>query len=178
MLYVGTESGKLIGFYDNPNTNTVNTSYSYNFQKNKHSSSLGSLASQNNFDKIDLNNLADQLFAPVADSKENNLPVWGTFQGNYRRTGSKKFECPEVPIIQIPNCVTPSDSIQISTNNMVNRYWIVNDVKLTNVTSNSIVVKKSDKYKLEAFNNIGCTVSSGNPVLHSKHGYCKAKNNG
>jgi hypothetical protein len=165
MLYVGTEGGKLIGFYDNPNTNTVNTSYSYNFQKNKLSSSLGSLASQNNFDKIDLNNLADQLFAPVADSKENNLPIWGTFQGNYRRTGSKKFECPEVPIIQIPNCVTPSDSIQISTNNMVNRYWIVNEVKLTNITSTSIVVKKSDKYKLEAFNSIGCIVSSGNPVF-------------
>ena len=175
MLYVGTESGKLIGFYDNPNTNTVNTSYSYNFQKNKHSSSLGSLASQNNIGKLNLNIIADQLFAPLADSKENNLPVWGTFQGNYRRTGSKSFECPEVPIIQIPNCITTADSIQISTSNMVNRYWVINDVKLTTVTSNSIVVKKSDKYKLEAFNNIGCTVSSGNPVLVQNTDIAKPK---
>lgn len=172
MLYVGTERGKFLAIYDNPSTNTVNTNLSMNVDKNRLKTySYGSLASANpiNFDKnYDYYYEAfkqgkfNLVFIDTVKSKE---PVWGTFQGNFRRTGSKKFECPETPVIQVPNCVTPSDSIRISTNTMTNRYWIVNDVKLTNVTSNSIVVKTSDKFKLMAFNSIGCEVLSGDPAF-------------
>jgi len=172
MLYVGTERGKFLAIYDNPSTNTVNTNLSMNVDKNRLKTySYGSLASANpiNFDKnYDYYYEAfkkgkfNLVFIDTVKSKE---PVWGTFQGNFRRTGSKKFECPETPVIQVPNCVTPSDSIRISTNTMTNRYWIVNDVKLTNVTSNSIVVKTSDKFKLMAFNSIGCEVLSGDPTF-------------
>jgi len=172
MLYIGTERGKFLAIYDNPSTNTVNTSLSMNVDKNRLKTySYGSLASASpiNFDKH-----YDYYYDAYKQGKFNLVyidtvkakePVWGTFQGNFRRTGSKKFECPETPVIQIPNCATPSDSIRISTNTMTNRYWIVNDVKLTNETSNSIVVKTSDKFKLIAFNSVGCEVFSGDPTF-------------
>jgi hypothetical protein len=172
MLYIGTERGKFLAIYDNPSTNTVNTSLSMNLDKNRLKTySYGSLASVSpiNFDKH-----YDYYYDAYKQGKFNLVyidtvkakePVWGTFQGNFRRTGSKKFECPETPVIQVPNCATPSDSIRISTNTMTNRYWIVNDVKLTNETSNSIVVKTSDKFKLMAFNSVGCEVLSIDPTL-------------
>jgi fibronectin type 3 domain-containing protein len=172
MIYIGTERGKFLAIYDNPSTNTVNTSLSMNLDKNRLKTySYGSLASASpiNFDKH-----YDYYYDAYKQGKFNLVyidtvkakePVWGTFQGNFRRTGSKKFECPETPVIQVPNCATPSDSIRISTNTMTNRYWIVNDVKLTNETSNSIVVKTSDKFKLMAFNSVGCEVLSIDPTL-------------
>ena len=172
MLYIGTERGKFLAIYDNPSTNTVNTSLSMNVDKNRLKTySYGSLASASpiNFDQqydyyydAFKQGKFNLVFIDTVKSKE---PIWGTFQGNYRRTGSKKFECPETPVIQIPNCATPSDSIRISTSTMTNRYWIVNDVKLMNVTSNSIVVKTSDKFKLMAFNSVGCEVLSGDPTF-------------
>jgi hypothetical protein len=166
MTYVGTEGGRLIGFYDNPNSNTVNTSLSYNFNKSINHFRYGSLANVNITYKLNnISNLLDALYLLPPPVTETRIPVWGTFQGNYRRTGSKKFECPETPVIQIPNCVSTSDSIRISTSNMTNRYWILNDTKLTNVTESSILVKSTDKFKLVSYNSVGCEVFSGEPTL-------------
>lgn len=171
MLYVGTERGKFLAIYDNPSTNTVNTSLSLNMDRRRLKTyTYGSLASNSpiHFDQkyeyyydAYKQGKFNFVYLDTAKAKE---PVWGTFQGNYRRTGSKKFECPETPVIQIPNCVTPSDSIRISTNTMTNRHWIVNDVKLTNVSDRSIMVKTTDKFRLMAFNSVGCEVFSGEPT--------------
>lgn len=180
MLYVGTEKGILFAVYDNPATKTVNTSLSINIDKNRLKLfSNGSLAARGslNFNEhygyyfdVYKNHNIDLTLEDNVIAKE---PIWGTFQGNYRRTGSKSFECPEVPVIQVPNCVSPADSIKISTTNMSNKYWVVNDVRLTNITDNSIYVKTTDKYKLVAFNSIGCEVYSTTPVFISNSNITK-----
>jgi len=182
MLYIGTERGKFFSIYDNPLTNTVNTSLSMNVDKNRLKIySYGSLASssplnleeeygyyydafkQGKFDFILIDNIV---------AKE---PVWGTFQGNYRRTGSKTFECPETPIVKIPNCTESSDLIKISTSSLDSKFWVVNDVVLNTVTDTTIYVKSTDKFKVMAYNANGCNVYSSDPVLITNSSIAKPK---
>ena len=173
MLYIGTESGKFFAIYDNPNTNTVNTGLSININKNNFTSySTGSLASviqssiqskyqyyYESFKNGAFNfTLPDQVVKP-------KKPIWGTFQGNNQRTGSAEFECPAVPIISIPNCTEFADSIKITTSNLKDKFWIVNDKTLNTITDTIISVKSTDKYKLMAFNANGCNVYSNENIF-------------
>jgi hypothetical protein len=172
MLYIGTEKGKLFAIYDNPVTNTVNTGLSINVDKSRFKNySYGSLASSSplNLDEkygyyYDAFKKGNFNFT-IIDNVITKEPVWGTFQGNFRRTGSKSFECPELPVLKIPNCTETADTIKITTSNLTNKYWVVNDVVLDKVTDTSIYIKSTDKYKLMAFNKNGCNVYSTSPIF-------------
>lgn len=183
MLYIGTETGKFFAIYDNPNTNTVNTGLSININKNNFTSyNTGSLASvlqssikpeyqyyYESFRNGAFNfTIGDQVVKP-------KKPVWGTFQGNNQRTGSATFECPETPFVKTPNCVETADTIKISTNNLTNKYWVINDVVLDKVTDTSIYIKSTDKYKLMAYNSNGCNVYSNENVLIPNSAISKPK---
>jgi fibronectin type 3 domain-containing protein len=173
MLYVGTENGKFFAIYDNPTNNTINTSLSINLDPNRLKTfNFGSMASAKSFslneeessyyfDEFKKGNFSFDFTNDLNIEKE---PVWGTFQGNYRRTGSKAFECPDVPIVKVPNCLESDDLIKISTSNLVNKFWVVNDVILNTVTDTSIYVKPTDKFKVMAYNANGCTVYSSDPI--------------
>ena len=174
MLYIGTEKGKLLAIYDNPVTNTVNTGLSINVEKSRFKNySYGSLASSSPLNLDEKYGYYYDAFKKdnfnfiVIDNVKVKEPIWGTFQGNYRRTGSKSFECPELPVVKIPNCTESADTIKISTSNLTNKYWVVNDIVLDKVTDTSIYIKSTDKYKLMAFNSNGCNVYSSSPVLIS-----------
>ncbi len=183
MLYVGTESGKFLAIYDNPYTNTVNTGLSININKNKLKTfRTGSLASVHNFNIDEKNQYYyDQFvkgqfnFDMLYDAPVAKEPVWGTFQGNYRRTGSKPFECPEVPVVNVPNCIETADSIKVSTNDLINKLWVVNDVVLYAVKDTAIYVKPTDKYKLLAYNSNGCDVYSTATALIPNSSISKPK---
>jgi hypothetical protein len=189
MLYIGTESGRFFAIYDNPNTNTVNTGLSININKNNFTSySTGSLASviqssiqpeyqyyYESFKNGSFNfTLGDQVVKP-------KKPIWGTFQGNNQRTGSATFECPAVPIIRIPDCNEFADSIKITTSNLTDKYWVVNDKTLNTITDTIISVKSTDKYKLMAYNSNGCNVYSSENIFITNSALAKPKiitNNG
>lgn len=145
MIYVGTESGKLFSIYDNPSTNTVNTS----------------LSIEGTPSYIETNKIKSMA---TTDSLSSKKPIWGTFQGNYRRSGSRNFDCPEIPVVKVPFCTNVSDSIRISTNDMVQKYWVVNDKNL-DVKDTVLYVKSSDKVKIIAYNSNGCNVSSSSNYL-------------
>jgi hypothetical protein len=183
MLYIGTESGKFFAIYDNPNTNTVNTGLSININKNNFTSySTGSLASvlqssiqpeyqyyYESFKNGTFNfTLGDQVVKP-------KKPIWGTFQGNNQRTGSAAFECPAVPIIRIPDCTEFADSIKITTSNLTDKYWVVNDKTLNTITDTIISVKSTDKYKLMAYNANGCNVYSNESIFIPNSALAKPK---
>lgn len=91
-------------------------------------------------------------------------PVWGTFQGNYRRTGSKSFECPSTPKLFIPSCTDLAETIKVSTDNMANRYWVINDQIQKTLIDSAITVKVTDKVKIMAYNSVGCNVYSETPI--------------
>lgn len=140
MIYIGTESGKFFAIFDNPTTKTVNTTLS--------------VAGTETISKS--SNIKSFLTTEVVVPK---IPIWGTFQGNYRRTGSRNFDCPDKPIIKIPSCAQNADSIRVSTDNMKQRYWLLNEVKLETIDT-VLFIKPSDKIKLIAYNLNGCNVSS------------------
>ncbi len=173
MLYVGTETGKFFAIYDNPATNTVNTGLSINVDPNRLKTyNYGSMASTKSFsineenayyyDEFKKGNFSFDFTSDIVVAK---APVWGTFQGNYRRTGSKTFECPAVPVLKIPNCIESADSIKISTSSLDNKFWVVNDVVLNTVTDTAIYVKPTDKFKVMAYNTNGCNVYSSDPLV-------------
>jgi len=166
MTYIGTKGGKLIAFYDNPNTNTVNTSISFNLNGHSRNNS-GGLASVNKFNTHSL--FDAMLFTPPPSSVQLASPVWGTYQGNYKRTGSKSFECPTAPLIYIPNCIQKSDSIQISTSSMIGNFWVINDSVYKGVTSTSIMIPSNAKFQILATNQVGCNIysSSTNYIANS-----------
>jgi outer membrane protein assembly factor BamB len=154
MLYLGTESGKLIALYDNPATNTLNTGLSTN-------SIITSKGKQILGDNLATSNrVMNQTLASSA-LKE---PIWGTFQGNYRRTGSKSFECPSTPKLFVPSCTDFAETIKVSTDNMANRYWVINDQIQKELLDSAITVKLTDKVKIMAYNSVGCNVYSETPI--------------
>lgn len=148
MIYAGTESGKLFAVYDNPQTTSVNTSLSI----------VGTPS------YIEQSQIKSMSASNSTSSVVTKIPVWGTFQGNYRRTGSRSFDCPDVPIVKSPACSTNGDSIRISTSNLTQKYWVVND-KILDTKDTVLYIKPTDKYKIIAFNTIGCNVSSSTPEL-------------
>ena len=173
-LFVGTQTGKLITLYDNPLSTDVNTTFAIN-QKQEHmlysKNSMASLSQlrfnnnfnywknsfkQYNYDYLFLDNVY-----PIAKD-----PVWGTYQGNYKRTGSKLPDCPEVPIINIPNCVDKADSIVVSTNSITDKIWVINDALKTDLKSNTIKIKANDKVGLRTTSVYGCVINnSTNAVI-------------
>jgi outer membrane protein assembly factor BamB len=158
LLYLGTESGKLIALYDNPTTNTLNTGMSTNsILTPKGKLIVGENLAEN---QAASNKVMNQTLASVA-LKE---PVWGTFQGNYRRTGSKSFECPGTPKLFVPSCTDLAETIKVSTDNMANRYWVINDQIQKSLLDSAITVKVTDKVKIMAYNSVGCNVYSETPI--------------
>jgi hypothetical protein len=145
-VYVGSEGGKLISLYDNVIKNTVNTTLV--------APSLGLLD----------NAVANQARVKQIYNTDTTLtikePIWGTFQGNYKRNGAQAIECPSLPIIRIPDCTIKSDSINIRTKSLLNNNWIINDSVYTSLKDTSIMVKATDKVQLRATNIFGCVVKS------------------
>jgi hypothetical protein len=86
MLYIASEKGSFTGIYDNPNSVNVNTSISST--GNSISSSVDNISTSKilNSSSTNISN-STNLITP-------RMPVWGTFQGNYRRTGSLSIICP------------------------------------------------------------------------------------
>jgi hypothetical protein len=145
-VYVGSEGGKLISLYDNVIKNTVNTTLV--------TPSLGLL------DNAVANKAKVKQIYNTDTTITIKEPIWGTFQGNYKRNGAQAIECPSLPIIRIPDCTIKSDSINVRTKSLLNNNWIINDSVYTSLKDTSIMVKATDKVQLRATNIFGCVVKS------------------
>lgn len=169
MVYVGNESGKYFAIYDNPTTSSINTSLSVSpdFKMLSSFSSAKSMAGSYQIPmshdleysllKYKNTQIPYYLIEPVPVVTK---PIWGTFQGNYRRSGAQITECPSVPTIKLPNCAETMDTIKVSTNSMVNRYWIINDTVNKILKDSIITIKKSDKISLSTYNAYGCVINN------------------
>lgn len=163
MVYAGTHSGHYFAIYDNPNTNTVNPSLSFNFNNNKLINNKVSLCSIGEMPLSVMNIISvfdkSQLLNP--DVKPTLKPVWGTFQGDYKRTGSRTLDCPNKPNINIQGSQTicQGDSIKLTTNSNINSSWVFNNVQ-SNISDTIAYVKQSGTYKRINYNDNGCNVYS------------------
>ena len=151
-IYVGSEGGKLISLYDSIGSNTVKANSGSSFIDNKKtkSSALGNITRSNAID---------------SSTVVIKNPIWGTFQGNYKRNGSQALECPALPIINLPDCSIKADSILVTTNNLTNKIWVINDSAYTKLLDTTIKVKSNDNLKIRATNIYGCVVNSSNTGL-------------
>jgi len=163
MVYAGTQGGQYFAIYDNPNTNTVNPSLSFNFNQNNLINNKASLCSisempftvMNIISAFDKGQLADP------DSKPILKPVWGTFQGDYKRTGSRTLDCPTKPIINIQGSQTicQGDSVKLSTNSNSNSFWVFNNIQ-SGISDTITYAKQAGTYKRLNYNDNGCYVYS------------------
>jgi outer membrane protein assembly factor BamB len=183
MTYIGTEGGKLIGFYDNPTTNTVNTSLSFNIRHSSLSNHNGSLATVSNFYGLDqkIGPLLNNLYLTPPPPIDQLAPVWGTFQGNYRRTGSKTADCPEKPSLMASGSTTicNGDIVKLTTSAANKFTWKYNDTQLVNAENTpSISVTQPGKYSVLAYGNKNCAVSSDTITIDAQSSPIKAVING
>jgi len=158
MTYIGTKGGKLIGFYDNPNTSSVNTSISYQF-KNQLKNNGGGYAGKNSFNSKEL--LNSLFFAPPPSYVPLVSPIWGTYQGNYKRTGSKSFNCSGLAIPSIN-----WNGNQFSTNlTNVSYQWFLNSSPVSGANGETLKPASTGNYQVEVTYENGCQTISNSYTL-------------
>jgi len=158
MTYIGTIGGKLIGFYDNPNTSSVNTSISYQF-KNQLKNKGGGFAGLNRFSSKEL--LNSLFFAPPPSFVPLVSPIWGTYQGNYKRTGSKSFNCGGLAIPSIN-----WNGSQFSTNlTNVSYQWFLNSSPVNGANGETLKPASTGNYQVEVTYGNGCQTISNSYTL-------------
>ncbi len=150
MLYFGSLSGTFTAIYDDPNSVSINTSISSNSIPNYVSQSITPTGSS----------------SPIT-SRE---PIWGTFQGNYRRSGSKTLDCPIKPILITPNgtkSFCDYDSMKITYTDTVKNFVWKYESTILSSSNKTLVTNKSGNYTLAATNIYGCTVVSDSLKISS-----------
>ena len=163
MLYVASEKGTFTGIYDNPNSVNVNTSITG--LGNSQQSNFGSLASFNNIRNTSLldyyANIYNATNIDVASSTSTIIakpPVWGTFQGDYRRTGSLSIVCPSTISIT-----------KDSTGNLIanNPYiqWYKDGIAITNSGAPTYKPSIAGSYSVKN-NQVGCNSIASNSYYY------------
>jgi hypothetical protein len=144
MLYFGSLAGAYTAIFDDPNAVAINTNLTTTVSAGKVNQSIKTLNTTS---------------IPVRE------PIWGTFQGNYKRNGAKPIDCPTKPTIRSLNnglfsfCesnVLPIRYID-TTSNFV---WKYEDTVLTESKNRILNVTKPGKYAVAVTNIFGCTTSS------------------
>jgi len=167
IIYAGTQSGAFIGFYDNPYSSTVNTSLSLNMPLRITRERRSSLC---NLDGVPIKYVnAFEYLSPIPQPTppgNPEQPVWGTFQGDFRRTGSRKLDCPERPTINLTGSqsICAGDSIRLVTPNNSNSFWIFNNSNL-NIGDTVLYAKQAGVYKRMNTNDNGCNIYSDSLIL-------------
>jgi hypothetical protein len=99
------------------------------------------------------NNNSPATISGVVDKE----PVWGTFQGNYRRTGSKAFDCPSSTISYTGSLILcEGNAIVLTASEGISYLWS------TGETSKTITVNKAGDYSVTVTTLNGCSSSSTN----------------
>ena len=159
MVYAATETGNFIGIYDNPSTASVSTVF------NSTISASGSPSPMNNGTNLpsDIYNKSSST-STSANSTDRKAPVWGTFQGDFRRSGSQEVECPTKPLItsQVSTfSFCQGDSIKITTPTSTNKLsWYTKSGSIKNLNAGSVTINKAEVVYLVSTNLYGCSVAS------------------
>ena len=145
MLYIASEKGTFTGIYDNPNSVNVNTSFA-----SSDKSSITSFGSSSPKSNITSNGLPTIVARP---------PVWGTFQGDYRRTGNLSLVCPSS--LAITKDV--NGSLISNTPNYIQ--WYKDGSAILNAEDVSYKPTIAGSYSIKN-NQAGCNVISSNSYYY------------
>ena len=151
MLYIASEKGTFTGIYDNPNSVIVNNTIS----------SIGNSIS-NSLDNVSTTKILNASSTNIASS--TNLitprkPVWGTFQGDYRRTGSLSLICPSnLSISRAAN-----GNLISNTPNYIQ--WYKDGSEILNATDSIFKPTLAGNYLIKN-NQAGCNLVSSNSYYY------------
>jgi len=150
MLYFGSESGSYTAIYDDPNSVAVNNTVTgaiANGNQNANPTSTGSVSG-------------------IIERE----PIWGTFQGNYRRTGSKPIDCPTKPLVVSSTgmfAFCQGSSLKLSfTDTVASFAWRLDPSTIISNTDKTITASKAGNYKLSVTNIFGCVTNSDSYVVN------------
>ena len=142
MLYFGSESGDYSAIYDFPNSVAINDTY----------------ATSAYSEKQNIKN------ASVANTIVARDPIWGTFQGNYRRNGSKPIDCPSKPIVTSSSglyAFCQGASVNLSFTDTVSNFtWKYDSLTTISTIDKTITANKAGNYKVAVKNIYGCITYS------------------
>jgi hypothetical protein len=141
MLYIASEKGTFTGIYDNPNSVNVNTSF-----VSSDKSSITSFGSTSPKSNITSNAVLITVARP---------PVWGTFQGDYRRTGNLSLVCPSSLVI------TKDANGSLISNNPNYIQWYKDGTAILNAEDASYKPTLAGNYSIKN-NQAGCNVLTSN----------------
>ena len=147
MLYVATEKGTFTGIYDNPNSVNVNNTISG--IGNSLSSGLNNISTSKSI------NASSSNISTLSNLITPRMPVWGTFQGNYRRTGSLSLICPSsLAISRVAN-----GNLISNTPNYIQ--WYKDGAEIPNATDSIFKPTLAGNYFIKN-NQAGCNAVSSN----------------
>jgi hypothetical protein len=151
MLYIASEKGSFTGIYDNPNSVNVNTSISST--DNSISSSLDNISTTKIINSSSTNiSTSTNLITP-------RMPVWGTFQGDSRRTGSLSLICPtSLSISRAAN-----GNLISNTPNYIQ--WYKDGSEILNATDSIFKPTLAGNYFIKN-NQAGCNTVSSNSYYY------------
>ena len=151
MLYVASEKGTFTGIYDNPNSVNVNTTISSS--GNAILSSLDSISTTKTLNTSSTNNsTSTNLITP-------RKPVWGTFQGDFRRSGSLSLICPSSLSISRSN----NGSLISNTPNYIQ--WYKDGSEVPNATDSIFKPTLAGNYFIKN-NQAGCNTVASNSYYY------------
>jgi outer membrane protein assembly factor BamB len=158
MLYIASEKGTFTGIYDNPNSVNVNTSFASSDKSSI--TSFGSASSSNSmsFPSMLDNSNSNPKSIFTSDALPTVLartPVWGTFQGDYRRTGTLSIVCPSNLTISKDS----TGSLISNTSNYIQ--WYKDGTAITNASSPTYKPSNAGSYSVKN-NQVGCNSISSN----------------
>ena len=162
MLYVASEKGTFTGIYDNPNSVNVNTSFA-----STDKSSITSFGSASSLNSMSFASMLDNSNSnPKSNITSNGLPttlartpVWGTFQGDYRRTGTLSIVCPSNLTISKDS----TGSLISNTSNYIQ--WYKDGTAITNAVSSTFKPSTAGSYSVKN-NQVGCNIIASNSYYY------------
>ncbi len=162
IVYLGTQKGDLIGIYNDPNVNTINNDLSFGksrFIIPKFANHSLASESYRYLSGVELGSLNNVIQKSNVEQIINKKPIWGTFQGNYRRTGARDLDCPEKPVLSHKGVLTicEGEDFEIASSKATNSYWVL-DGKILDNTDSTILIKSEGTYRKVSRNDNGCSV--------------------
>ena len=162
MLYVASEKGTFTGIYDNPNSVNVNTTFA-----STDKSSITSFGSASSTNSMSFASILDNINSnPKSNITSNGLPttlartpVWGTFQGDYRRTGTLSIVCPSNLTISKDS----TGSLISNTSNYIQ--WYKDGTAITNAVSSIFKPSTAGSYSVKN-NQVGCNTIASNSYYY------------
>jgi len=157
MVYLPSEKGTYTAIFDNPNSININMGFANNTSPLKLSMASYDLQNvANKYAEYLLKQYVNKTYYFADTIVPARKPMWGTFQGDFRRSGSVSATCPTNITIE------RNTSGSLVSNVQTNIQWYKNNTLITGAESASYKPTESGNYSVKSSLNFCPSLSSAN----------------